>query len=258
MDTDTLRTELANLIFGYWDQPAFSQKCDLQRINEIRTQLGMTVVDASLKPVKGEVASARKSTTDKPVPDKHIRSREIYAQYLAKVAELAPHREYALQVEKATVGTGMTPVEPLATMGCGGGPLLCDVCGKPMILEGGGFQGVYADVAWAKKSEVNRINWRSYISGGMVVENQTNGTIRIYHGHTYGAAKECATIAHNQSEEAQKAHSNAELVANCKVVTEFVSEMKLSPSDTHRLINDILNTVFGYDPGIGINKPEIS
>ncbi len=74
----------------------------------------------------------------------------MYQDYLARAAVLERHRRYAADVEKATSGSGETPVQPLATMGKNGGPLLCDVCSKPMILEGGAFQGVYADEAWRR------------------------------------------------------------------------------------------------------------
>ena len=74
--------------------------------------------------------------------DEHATARAMYQDYLARGAVLERHRRFATDVARATSGSGQTPVEPLATMGKGGGPLLCDVCGKPMILEGGGYQGV--------------------------------------------------------------------------------------------------------------------
>ena len=82
--------------------------------------------------------------------DDHAAAKAMYQQYLARVGALQRLRRYADDVAKATAGAGQTPVEPLATMGKNGGPLLCDVCEKPMILEGGAFQGVYADEAWRR------------------------------------------------------------------------------------------------------------
>src|SRR5438477_12727377 len=112
--------------------------------------------------------------------DKHAAAKAMYQDYLARSAVLERNRRYAADVAKATSGSGQTPVEPLATMGKGGGPLLCDVCRKPMILEGGGYQGVHADEAWRRNPNKG---WRSWISGGMVVRIETNGTLRIYHGY---------------------------------------------------------------------------
>ena len=84
----------------------------------------------------------------------HSAARAIYQAYLQKVEELEVHRAYAERVAKATAGGGQTPVRPLATMGTGGGPLLCDYCRKPIVLEGGAFHGVTADVAWAARRHI--------------------------------------------------------------------------------------------------------
>src|SRR5204863_4357056 len=125
------------------------------------------------------------------VPD-HTEAREIYQAYLKKREELEAHRVYAEQVAEATAGHGQTPVRPLATMGTNGGPLLCDHCGKPIVLEGGSFHGITADVAW-KQNPVE--NWVSWILGGMVVEIQTNGTLRIYHGYPGRGNNYCCNLA---------------------------------------------------------------
>ena len=109
--------------------------------------------------------------------DPHAEAKAMYQEYLARAAVLERYRRYASAVAKATSNPGMTPVEPLATMGKGGGPLLCDVCSKPMILEGGAYQGVYADEAWRKNPKPG---WTSWISGGMVVRIESNGTLRVF------------------------------------------------------------------------------
>ena len=111
--------------------------------------------------------------------DNHAAAKAMYQDYLARAVVLERHRAYASEVAAATGGTGQTPVHPLATMGKGGGPLLCDICRKPMILEGGSFNGVYADEAWRRSPKQG---WLSWIAGGMVVRIETNGTLRIYHG----------------------------------------------------------------------------
>lgn len=196
--------------------------------------------------------SEQKVTSMTTVPaDPYHDAKRIYGEFVDKSAALAPHVAYCRKVAKATSGTGRTPVEPLATMGTDGGPLLCDHCGKPMILEGGEFHGKTADVAWKLRPIPG---WTSYILGGMVVETVTNGTLRIYHGHTHGQPGECATVANLISDKAMSQWSNKELIRWCGPVTAFVRD-KMPEVNTVQFVNTVLNTVFGYDPGIGVNRP---
>src|SRR5262245_58664166 len=180
MSEDLLR-QLQLLEEDYAHQPPVVQQADLREINQIRSQLGMPLVDARLQSIAGAVEpEVEEETQPAPVEvQDHTEARETYQDYLKKTEELEVQAAYADQVAQATAGHGQTPVRPLATMGTNGGPLLCDHCGKPIVLEGGPFHGVTADVAW-KKNPV--ANWASWILGGMVVEIQTNGTLRIYHG----------------------------------------------------------------------------
>src|SRR5207237_5126344 len=108
------------------------------------------LVDARLKEIA--TAAVEEDVEEaKPEPEEvqdHTEAREVYQAYLKKIEELEAHRAYAEQVAEATAGHGQTPVRPLATMGTNGGPLLCDHCGKPIVLEGGRFHGVAADAAW--------------------------------------------------------------------------------------------------------------
>src|SRR5262249_13686548 len=146
----------------------------LREINHIRSQLGMPPVDARLNEIGAAVEDE-----PKPGPEEvqdHTEAREIYQAYLKKIDELELHRAYAEQVANATAGRGQTPVRPLATLGTNGGPLLCDHCGKPIVLEGGRFHGVAADAAWERNPSDD---WTSWILGGMVVEIRCNGTLRI-------------------------------------------------------------------------------
>lgn len=232
------------LIAGYWDQPAFAQRADLIKINEMRDALGLPPFNAKLKV---EEKTARENVRK---TDKHEKARAIYATYLQKKKDLEPQVEYAQRVVVATNSVGMTPVEPLATMGCNGGPLICDVCSKPIILEGGNFHGVYADAAW-KRNPIS--GWKSYIKGGVVFEVQCNGTLRVYHGYSYGSPKDCCNVASKQQEEAERGYDRSTLLSHCKMITEFVRE-ELPNLPLHETVNDILNTVFGYDPGLGVNK----
>ena len=163
------------------------------------------------------------------------------------------HRAYADRVAEATSGRGMTPVRPLATMGTNGGPLLCDHCGKPIILECGPFHGVTADAAW--KVNPNG-NWTSWILGGMVVETETNGTLRIYHGYA-GRSRDCCEVADREREKA-KAKFDSSMAAEKEDIIQAFLEQEFPDMTSEgrlELLDKILDTMYSYDPGIGINRP---
>jgi hypothetical protein len=184
--------------------------------------------------------------------DQHAAAKAMYQEYLARKQVLERLRRYADDVAKATSGTGQTPVEPLATMNKGG-PLLCDVCRKPMILEGGGFQGVYADEAWRRNP---KSGWVSWISGGMVVRIETNGTLRIYHGYPNRSgcvqkadrADERARDAFRANAETHDASGKLELLA-----AYFKAELPENNNDG--VLTDIYKVLLVYDPGLGVNSP---
>jgi hypothetical protein len=259
MSEDLLR-KLQILEADYAGQPLVAQQADLREINQLRTQLGMPLVDAHLKEIG--VAAVKAEPKPEPkveVPD-HTEAREIYQAYLKKVEELEVHRAYAERVVKATGGPGQTPVRPLATMGTNGGPLLCDHCKKPIVLEGGHFHNVTADVAWKKRTSDN---WNSWILGGMVVEIQTNGTLRIYHGYPGQANNHCCNVA---SREDKKARTKFETDKGAEKESRIQAFNKLRAFVEHEfpdmtrekqleLLNDILDTMYSYDPGIGVNRP---
>lgn len=186
-------------------------------------------------------------------PVDHSEPRAWYVAYLAKLAELAPHVEYAKRVESATAGGGMTPVMPLATMGCGGGPLLCDHCGKPMLLEGGRFNKVYADAGWKQNPEPN---WRSWIKGGMVVEGETNGTVRVYHGYV-GRAGHCVNVARAARDAAERAYVSARPADVPNRMYKFLAAEHPETTDAERcaIISGVVDRLFSFDPGIGVNRP---
>jgi hypothetical protein len=173
---------------------------------------------------------------------------------LKKAEELKVHRAYAEQVVQATASPGQTPVRPLATMGTNGGPLLCDHCRKPIVLEGGRFHGVTADVAWRQNP---RDRWTSWILGGMVVEIQTNGTLRIYHGYPGRHADHCCNIASRQHREAQAAFASGAGLEKVGMLRAFIEQELTGLTSDERLdlLNEILDTMYGYDPGLGINRP---
>lgn len=185
--------------------------------------------------------------------DKHAAAKAMYQDYLARVVALEPHRTYASAVAKATSGSGQTPVEPLARMGKGGGPLLCDVCRKPMLLEGGAFNKVYADEAWRRNPTRG---WESWISGGMVVRIETNGTLRVFHG--YPGRSGCVQKADKADDKARaEFRANAEAMdASGKLdllAKYFKAEMPDKNNDT--VMTEIYKVLFVYDPGLGLNSP---
>jgi hypothetical protein len=186
--------------------------------------------------------------------DEHAAAKAMYQDYLARSAVLEPRRRFAADVARATSGSGQTPVEPLATMGKGGGPLLCDVCGKPMILEGGGYQGIYADKAWRRNPKKG---WTSFISGGMVVRIESNGTLRIYHG--YPGRSGCVQIA-DKADEKDRAKfraqsSSMDVSAKLDLLSAYF-KAELPENDSDGVLSEIHKVLFVYDPGLGVNSPE--
>lgn len=250
--SDLLRT-LRALEADYPGQPLVAQREDLRTINDLRSQLGLPLVDARLK----EIGAATQEAKPEPKPERvadHSEARAVYEAYLKKVEELEVHRAYAERVAKATGGPGMTPVRPLATMGTGGGPLLCDHCRKPIVLEGDRYHGMNADAAWQRNP---RDGWVSWILGGMVVEIAVNGTLRIYHGYPGQSSKHCCNAARRKEEKAEKAFKSGKTPEKYNQLLAFLQDEfpDMAEKALWSLLNEILNTMYGYDPGIGINRP---
>lgn len=253
--SEDLRRMLQLLEEDYPGQPPVAQQADLQEINQLRSRLGMPLVDARLNKIAdaGEVTVEEARPEPEAVED-HTEAREIYQAYRKKTQELEALQAYAERVVRATAGHGQTPVRPLATMGTNGGPLLCDHCGKPIVLEGGQFHGVTADVAWEQDP---RDNWTSYILGGMVVEIQTNGTLRIYHGYPGRNGMDCCNIASREHEKACERHDSSRRSEKRDLILAFIEHdfPDMTGEEQMDLLNDILNTMYGYDPGPGRNRP---
>jgi hypothetical protein len=139
-------------------------------------------------------------------------------------------------------------------MGKNGGPLLCDVCRKPMILEGGGFQGVYADDGWRRNPKKG---WLSYISGGMVVRIETNGTLRIFHG--YPGRSGCVQKADRADEKDRaefKERSKPEEISAKLGLLSAYFKAEMPTQNTDAVKSDIYRVLFVYDPGLGVNSSE--
>ncbi len=216
----------------------------------------MPLVDACLNAIAAAVAEVvveEAQPEPEVVPD-HTEARAIYQAYLKKIAELEVHQAYADQVARASAGHGQTPVRPLATMGTNGGPLLCDHCGKPIVLEGGRHHGESADVAWRKD---HRKDWTSWILGGMVVEIKTNGTLRIYHGYPGRDRSHCCNAALREHEKARAAFDSSKGAEKEDMLLAFLEHEFPDVKSEERLdlLTKILDTLYSYDPGIGINRP---
>lgn len=182
--------------------------------------------------------------------DKHAAARDLYQRYQARSERLAVLRQYAKDVIEATGGSSMTPVRPLATMGTGGGPLLCDVCRKPMVLEGGGFQGVYADAGWARKPDPT---WVSYISGGMLLVTESNGTLRVYHGHPYGDG--CVGRGDKMLDAAREAYVKPEdAMEQLDALEAYLREVD-PKCDLDVILINVHKMMLKFDPGDGVNVP---
>lgn len=185
--------------------------------------------------------------------DEHAAAKAMYRDYLARLAVLEPARAYASAVAKATSGTGQTPVEPLATMGKNGGPLLCDVCEKPMILEGGSWQGVYADEAWRQHPVPG---WTSWISGGMVVRIETNGTLRVFHGYPNrsGCVQKFDKIDDKARKEFKANAASLDASGKLELLGKYFKK-HMPELNNDDALTEIYKVLFIYDPGLGINKP---
>jgi hypothetical protein len=255
--SEDLRRKLQILEDDYAGQPPVAQRADLREINLLRAQLGMPLVDAHLNVIGAAAQEAKPAPVEAqpaPAPADHTEARAIYQAYVKKMAELETYRAYADKVADATAGHSQTPVRPLATMGTNGGPLLCDHCGKPIVLEGGHFHGMPADVAWQQNP---RDKWTSWILGGMVVEIQTNGTLRIYHGYPGRNIDHCCNAAGQKDREAREAFASPKVFDKERILRAFIEQEFPDMPGEERLdlLAKIVDTMFGYDPGLGINRP---
>src|SRR5262249_7212748 len=109
-------------------------------------------------------------------------------------------------------------------------------------------------VAWKQSP---RDNWTSYVLGGMVVEIQVNGTLRIYHGYPGRDDNQCCNAAAREHKKAQAAFDSGEWSAKAALLLAFLEHERtdLTSEQQLELLNEILDTTYSYDPGFGINRP---
>ncbi len=254
--SDELRRRLRALEADYLSQPVVVQRTELAEINQLRAQLGLSPVNARLEEL-GAPAPAPAPVVASPAPRRdHSRARAIYEAYQKKAAVLELHQAYARRVAEATAGNGPTPVYPLAKMGRDGGPLRCDLCGKPIVLEGGAYDGLPADEAWAEHPNPSG-RWNSWISGGMVVEITVNGTLRIFHGYPGRNHTHCCNAVRAKEEKARKEWEASKPVPPLAELRAFLDDtfVELSPDERVTLLTKIVDVMFSFDPGFGVNVP---
>jgi len=256
----SLESELEDLEEDYPYQSPYVKRKDLVRINQIRAELDLQEVDSNLNEMVEleEIIELEPDLKARVEVDIHAEARGLYQGYQDKLNALEPHIEYSNKIIFAlSRGRSHTPVMPLATGGGGGGPLLCDRCKKAILLEGGQYNRMPADEAWGRHPSPDA-SWMSYISGGLIYLQETNGTVRIYHGYM-GNSSHCCTIAEkadearrNSFERDDRAASRAHSVLEPYLEDEFPD---LSSEERRALRNTIVNTLYSFDPGVGINRP---
>jgi hypothetical protein len=91
----------------------------------------------------------------------------------------------------------------------------------------------------------------------MVVELQTNGTLRIYHGYPGQDSKHCCNAACREHKKAREAFVSARGPEHHDLMLAFLEQEFPDMTQEARLdlVATILDTMFSYDPGIGINRP---
>lgn len=262
------QTELEWLEDDYWGQPRYLQRKDLVKINQLREQLGMPQVEADLQPIATTAPSREEEVglpqpsqpeTSKPKRDYPV-ARFLYQQYLDLISVLRPLQEYANQVILNTRpnNSGQTPVWALATLGRDGGELVCDVCERGIPLEGGPHSNQTAGRAWATASDkLRNQSWYNYILGGVMFVQEVNNTLRVYHGYPNHSCHR--TAERNDALARKEFNSNrperppkmrAELHA---YLTDVIGISDVEDRD--RVIRELDDVLFNYDPGLGINRP---
>jgi hypothetical protein len=248
---------LADLEDDYFELPLYLRRKDLITINNIREELGLPLVNANLRPIKAPETKQQQPQKPQIKIDKHKEARQIYQDYLGKVEEMKPQLEYSKHViREVTRGQSMTPVMPLAIMGTNGGPILCDHCHKAIPLEGGKYHGVPANIAWEGEKDP-QAGWTSYILGGLVTFQHSNHTARFYHGYASNSSS-CYNLAMKELDAAEESFNKNKINTGriSSLLRKFIEDEmpEISSEDRGRFVMNITNTLYGYDPGIGINR----
>lgn len=266
-DPEELEQQLRMLEEDYFKQPIPLRRADLKAINALRAELQMPQVDARLQEIFIiDVDPGQAPPPPPPLPSKrdpHQEARQLYQEFLDKEAMMQPHRDYCRKIIRATAARGgTTPVMPLAIMGTDGGPLLCDSCGKQIPLEGGPFNGRGAGDAWeaagisanaqGRTRLLGEDIWCSFISGGVTFMQESNNTLRVYHGYESG----CMRKDPKEKERASFQRKSMPFETREKLDAFLLEEQGIADKDQRKMVvNTIISALFSYDPGIGVNRP---
>jgi enamine deaminase RidA (YjgF/YER057c/UK114 family) len=115
------------------------------------------------------------------------------------------------------------------------------------------FNRVYADEAWRRNPKPG---WRSWISGGMVVRIETNGTLRIFHG--YPGRSGCVQTADRNEEKLRADFRAKSKTMDTPAKLELLSayfKAELPDKNNDNFLTEIYKVLFVYDPGLGVNEP---
>jgi hypothetical protein len=91
----------------------------------------------------------------------------------------------------------------------------------------------------------------------MVVEIQTNGTLRIYHGYPGRGDSQCCNAATREDRKAQAEFGPRKGREKQNLLLAFLEHEFPDRTEPERLdlLNKILDTLYSYDPGLGVNRP---
>jgi hypothetical protein len=91
----------------------------------------------------------------------------------------------------------------------------------------------------------------------MVVEIQTNGTLRIYHGYPGRDNKHCCNVASRKDKEAREEFESGKRPEKQNMILAFIEDEfpDMTSEEHYRLLSKIMDTMYSYDPGLGVNRP---
>ncbi|MBA2541941.1 MAG: hypothetical protein H0V17_20010, partial [Deltaproteobacteria bacterium] len=99
--------------------------------------------------------------------------------------------------------------------------------------------------------------WASWISGGMVVRVETNGTIRIYHGYPgrSGCVQKADKVDDKQRAVFREQAAAMDVSGKLELLAAYF-KAELPENNNDAVLSDIYKVLFVYDPGLGVNSPE--
>ena len=91
----------------------------------------------------------------------------------------------------------------------------------------------------------------------MVVEIQTNGTLRIYHGYPGHDSKYCCNVASREDKKARDEFESRPRPRKEGIILAFLKDEfpDKTEAEHYALLSKIMDTMYSYDPGIGVNRP---